>query len=59
MNKTERIEIRVTKEIKQQLQSLAKAENRTVSSIIEDLIIQAIRERGVYVVGSKSHFKTL
>ena len=59
MNKTERIEIRVTKEMKQKLKELAAAENRTVSSIIEEQLIAAIRDRGVYIVGGQSHFKTL
>ncbi|MGI5824445.1 MAG: ribbon-helix-helix protein, CopG family [Bacillota bacterium] len=59
MTKTERIEIRVTEEMKQQLQTLAKAENRTISNIIEEQLIQVLRERGMYIIGSKSHFKSL
>lgn len=38
MNKTERLQIRLTPEMKEQLQALADAENRTVSNYIENLI---------------------
>ena len=36
--KTERLQIRISPELKQQLQRLAEAENRTVSNYIEHLI---------------------
>ena len=38
MTKTERLQIRITPEMKEQLQELAEAENRTVSNYIENLI---------------------
>ena len=38
MTKTERLQIRLTPEMKEQLQALADAENRTVSNYIENLI---------------------
>ena len=59
MKKTERIEIRVTKEMKQKLKDMAEAENCTVSSLIEEQLVRAIRERGFYIVGGQTHFKTL
>ena len=40
--KTERIYIRITPELKAQLQALAESENRTVSNYIENLILQEI-----------------
>lgn len=46
MAKTERLEIRLTPELKAQLQEAAAAENRTTSNYIENLIKQALRERG-------------
>lgn len=42
MNKTERLQIRITPELKAQLQQLAEADGRTVSNYIEQLIKQAI-----------------
>ena len=44
MPKTERIDIRITPELKQQLQKLAEAENRTVSNYIENLIIRELKK---------------
>lgn len=38
MAKTERLQIRITPEMKEQLQELAEAESRTVSNYIENLI---------------------
>ncbi len=38
MPKTERLNIRISPELKQQLQEAAEAENRTVSNFIENLI---------------------
>ena len=46
MAKTERIDIRISPELKQQLQKAAAAENRTVSNYIENLIQKDIKERG-------------
>lgn len=44
--KTERIYIRLTPELKEQLQSAAAAENRTVTNYIENLIKQALNKEG-------------
>lgn len=46
MAKSERIYIRVSPELKQQLQAAADAENRTVTNYIENLIKQAIKIKG-------------
>ena len=46
MAKSERIYIRVSPELKQQLQAAAAAENRTVTNYIENLIKQAIKKEG-------------
>ena len=46
MPKTERIDIRVTPELKQKLQQAADAENRTVSNYIVNLIQKDLKERG-------------
>ncbi len=46
MNKTERIYIRLTPELKAQLQAAAAAENRTISNYIEHLITQSIKKEG-------------
>ena len=46
MPKTERIDLRITPELKQQLQQMADAENRTVSNYIVHLIQQEIKKRG-------------
>lgn len=45
MAKTERIDIRITPELKEQLQKLADAENRTVSNYLVNLIQQEINKR--------------
>lgn len=42
MAKTDRIYIRVTPEMKEALQALAAAENRTVSNYIENLVQREI-----------------
>lgn len=44
MAKTERLEIRLTPEIKEQLQAAAEAENRTISNYVENLIKQALKK---------------
>ncbi len=44
MAKTERIQIRISPELKQQLQRLAEAENRTVSNYIENLIREKLAQ---------------
>ena len=38
MAKTERLEIRLTPELKEQLQAAAEAENRTITNYVENLI---------------------
>lgn len=45
MVKTERLQIRITPELKEQLQQLADDDGRTVSNYIEMLIKNAILER--------------
>lgn len=44
MTKTERLQIRITPEMKERLQELAAAENRSVSNYIEMLVQKAIKE---------------
>ena len=44
MAKTDRIQIRISPEMKAQLQKLAEAENRTVSNYIENLIIRELKK---------------
>lgn len=44
MTKTERLEIRLTSELKEQLQAAAEAENRTISNYVENLIKQALEK---------------
>lgn len=44
MAKTERLEIRLTPELKEQLQAAAEAENRTISNYVENLIKQALEK---------------
>lgn len=46
MSKTERIQIRVTPELKAQLQAAAEAENRTLTNYIENLLLQVIKKQG-------------
>jgi predicted transcriptional regulator len=45
MTKTDRIQIRISPELKSQLQKLADAENRTVSNYIENLIIRELNKK--------------
>lgn len=45
MAKTERIYIRITPELKAQLQQLAEADGRTVSNYIEQLIKKALEAK--------------
>ena len=59
MAKTERIEIRVSPELKQQVQALAEEEHCSVSKLIETLLIDAISKSGIYVPGLSSYFKSL
>lgn len=59
MTKSERIEIRISPELKKQVQKLAQEQNCTVSKLIEDLLINAVRESGVYIPGVTSYFKSL
>lgn len=46
MAKTERIYIRITPELKAQLQAAAAAENRSITNYIEKLIKEAIKKEG-------------
>lgn len=46
MAKTERIYIRLTPELKEQIQAAAEAEGRSVSNYIERLITQALKQEG-------------
>lgn len=45
MNKSETIRLRVTPELKKQIQKLAESENRTMSNYIENLIKHAIQNK--------------
>lgn len=45
MTKTDRIQIRISPELKAKLQALAAAENRTVSNYIENLIIKELNKK--------------
>lgn len=45
MNKTDRLQIRITPELKDKLQALADAENRTISNYIENLIKKELEKR--------------
>lgn len=44
MTKTDRIQIRISPELKEKLQKLAEAENRTVSNYIENLILKELNK---------------
>lgn len=44
MAKTERVNIRLTPEMKEKLQKAADAENRTLTNYIENIIIKALKE---------------
>lgn len=46
MAKTDRLVIRITPELKAQLQAAAEAENRTITNYIENLIKQALKKEG-------------
>lgn len=46
MAKTERLYIRLTLELKEQIQAAAEAESRSVSNYIEHLITQALKREG-------------
>lgn len=45
MEKTERINLRITPELKERLQAAASAENRSISNYIEHLIKMAVEEK--------------
>lgn len=45
MTKTDRLQIRITPELKEKLESLAASENRTVSNYIENLIKREVEKR--------------
>lgn len=45
MAKTERLNIRITPELKEKLEALADAENRSISNYIENLIIKELEKR--------------
>lgn len=47
MSKTERIDIRISAELKQKLQQAAAEENRTVSNYIVNLIQKDLKERRI------------
>ena len=44
MAKTERVNLRLTPEMKEKLQKAADAENRTLTNCIENIIINALKE---------------
>lgn len=46
MAKTERVNIRITPEMKDKLQKAADAENRTLTNYIENIIIKVLKEEG-------------
>mgnify|MGYP004472241627 FL=1 len=46
MAKTERINLRLTPEMKEKLQKAADAENRTLTNYIENIIIKALKKEG-------------
>lgn len=45
MTKTDRIQIRISPELKAKLQALAEAENRTISNYIENLILRELNKK--------------
>lgn len=45
MNKTERLQIRITPELKEQLQRLADRDGRTVSNYVEQLIKRELEQK--------------
>lgn len=46
MAKTERVNLRLTPEMKEKLQKAADAENRTLTNYIENIIIKSLKEEG-------------
>ena len=46
MAKTERLYIRLTPELKEQLQAAAEAESRSISNYVQHLITQALKREG-------------
>lgn len=46
MAKTERVNLRLTPEMKEKLQKAADAENRTLTNYIEHIIIEALKKEG-------------
>ncbi len=46
MGKTERVYIRLTPELKAQLQTAAEAESRSITKFVEHLIKQALKKEG-------------
>ena len=46
MAKTERVNLRLTPEMKEKLQKAADAENRTLTNYIENIIINELKEEG-------------
>lgn len=46
MAKTERVNLRLTPEMKDKLQKAANAENRTLTNYIENIIIKVLKEEG-------------
>ena len=44
MAKKERINLRITPEMKEQLQAAAEAENRSITNYVENLIKQALKK---------------
>ena len=46
MAKTERVNLRLTPEMKEKLQKAADAANRTLTNYIENIIIKALKEEG-------------
>lgn len=46
MAKTERVNLRLTPEMKDKLQKAADAENRTLTNYIENIIINALKKEG-------------
>lgn len=46
MAKTERVNLRLTPEMKDKLQKAADAENRTLTNYIENIIINVLKEEG-------------
>jgi len=49
MNKTDRLQVRITPELKEKLQALADAENRSISNYVENLIKKELdKVEGIY-----------